>query len=254
MMETRNIRSIFLISTLIFLVLTQPCVAATKYVVEPVAHPDQITAPPVDPVPVSFWSLSLREMAIFLALMISPLLLFPVELLFMLRIFTVLGYRKIEQNAILYNNNRRIIFEAVQSNPGIYFNDLGRVTGVNRGTLKYHLIILKLNRKISTLSTGGTERYFENNGDYSDIERILFQHLREETPRKILEIVLEKPDISQKEIVGFVGISGPSVSWHMAALSREGIITIQKTGRQARYRLSMAADPVLRKYWGKPVL
>jgi len=253
-METRSIRVIILISTLLLSALMQPCGAVTNYVVEPVANPDQITALPVDPVPVSFWGLSPREMAIFLALMISPLLLFPVELLFSLRLFSFLGYRKIEQNAVLYNQNRRVIFEAVQSNPGIFFNDLCRITGINRGTVKYHLVMLQLSRKISTLSGAGSDRYFENHGYYSDIERLLFQHLREETTRKIMRIVLEKPDITQTEVVEHVGISAPSVSWHMATLIREGIVTMQKTGRQVRYRISEAADPVLREYWGQVVL
>jgi predicted transcriptional regulator len=253
-METRSIRVIILISTLLLSALIQPGVAATNYVVEPVANPDQIAALPVDPVPVSFWSLSPREMAIFLALMISPLLLFPVELLFSLRLFSFLGYRKIEQNAILYNENRRIIFEAVQSNPGIIFIDLCRITGINRGTVKYHLVLLQLSRKISTVSGEGSDRYFENNGYYSDIERLLFQHLREETTRKIIRIVLEKPDITQTEVVEHVGISAPSVSRHMATLIREGIVTMQKTGRQVRYRISEAADPVLREYWDRVVL
>lgn len=253
-METRKIRFIVIISTLILLVLNPPCVAATKYIVEPVANPVQVTAAPVDPVPVTFWNLSFREMIIFLVLMISPALLFPVELLFFIKAFTVLGYRKIERDAILRNENRRTIFDAVKANPGIYFNDLSRLTGINRGTLKYHLVILKLNKKISTLNTCGSERYFENNGYYTDLERILFRRLREETTRKILELVFEKPDISQKEIAEWIGISMPSVSWHMAALNREGIVIAQKIGRQVQYRLSKSADPVLRKYCEKSAL
>jgi predicted transcriptional regulator len=252
MMELRQVRSILLVSTLILLVLTPPCVAATKYVVEPVTHPDQITALPVDPVPVSFWSLAPREMLLFLAFMIFPAFLFPVELFFLIRIFTVLGYRKIGQDAVLYNKNRRIIFEAVQSNPGIYFNEISRITGINRGTLKHHLVILKFNRKISTLNTGGSERYFENNGYYTKLERTLLRHLREETPRKILEIILKRPDISQTEIIEWIGISGPSVSCHMAVLIQEGIVTMQKNGRLVQYRLSDAADPVLRKCYSIP--
>jgi predicted transcriptional regulator len=253
-METRKIRFIVIISTLILLVLNLPCVAATKYIVEPVANPVQITATPVDPVPVSFWNLSLREMIIFLALVISPALLFPVELFFFLKAFTVLGYRKIERDAILNNENRRMIFETVKANPGIYFNDLSRVTGVNRGTLKYHLVILKLNKKISTMSTGGSDRYFENNGYYNTIERILFRCLREETSRMILELIFEKPDISQKEIAEWIGISGPSASWHMATLNRDGIVIARRVGRQVQYRLSKIADPVLRKFCEKSVM
>ena len=76
-METRRSGLIVIISTLILLVLNPPCVAATKYIVEPVRNPVQVTAAPVDPVPVTFWNFSFREMIIFLVLMISPALPFP---------------------------------------------------------------------------------------------------------------------------------------------------------------------------------
>ncbi len=70
----------------------------------------------------------------------------------------------------------------------------------------------------------------------------------------ILELVFEKPDISQKEIAEGVGISVPSVSWHMATFNREGIVIARKVGRQVLYRLSKTADPVLRKYREKSVM
>ena len=249
-METRGSRVVILIITLLFCVLIQPGIAGTPYVVEPVVNPDQISAVPVDPIPVSFFHLSPREMAVFLALMISPLLLFPIEILFTLRLFLVLGYRKAGQHAVLFNDNRQKIFQAVQSSPGISFSDLCRVTGINRGTVKYHLIMLQLTGMISAFSRAGPDRYFENNGRYSDIERHLLRRLREETSRKIIRTVFEKPDLTQIDVVKRVGISAPSVSWHMSALICEGIVTMQKTGRQVRYRISESADPILWKYWG----
>lgn len=248
-MKSRDFRNIILTCTILMVVFV-PAGATTRYIVEPVASPVQIATPPVDPVPVPFWSLSPREMAIYFALMISPLLLMPVEILFTLRIFTILGYRKIEKTAILHNQNRRKIFETVQSNPGIYFNDLCRMTGINRGTVKYHLVMLELTRNVSILSGAGSDRYFENNGHYSDIERHILRHLRQETSRKIIRIVFEMPGISQTDVAERVGISAPSVSWHMSSLVSEGIITMQKAGRQVRYRISESANSVLRKYWG----
>ncbi|HMD13363.1 MAG TPA: winged helix-turn-helix transcriptional regulator, partial [Bacteroidota bacterium] len=247
MMEKRKIRSVILIGILISLILNPPYVAATKYVVEPIENPDQITDPLIDLVPAPFWSLSPHAMIIFVALMISPVLVYPVELLLTLKVVAFLGYRKIKHNAIQYNENRQLIFEAIQSNPGIYFNELSRVTGINRGTLKYHLVMLKLKTKISTLNTGGSDRYFENCGHYSDLEKILLKHMREENSRKILELVLERPDISQKEIADMIGISRPSVFWHMTGFNRAGIITVQRTGRQVQYRISNAANDILRK-------
>ena len=254
MMETRGIRTVILIITLLFCILIQPGVAGTPYVVEPVANPDLISAVPVDPVPVSFFHLSPREMAIFLALMFSPLLLFPIEILFTFRLFLFLGYRKAEQNVVLFNDNRQKICQAIQSNPGIFFNGLCRVTGINRGTVKYHLIMLQLTGKISAFSCAGPVRYFENNGRFSEIERLIFMYLQERTATKIIWLVLENPDISQTEVVEHVGISAPSVSRHMAVLIHDGIVTMQKKGRQVHYRISENVDPVLQKYRGRVAL
>ena len=153
--------------------------------------------------------------------------------------------------AILCNENRRVIFEAIRSNPGIYFNELSRVTGINRGTLKYHLVVLKLNGKITTLGISGSVWYFENSGYYSQLEKILFRHLQESTSRKILEILSSKPHLSQKETAEKIGISEPSVFWHMGTLKHEGIVTIQRSGRHVRYNLTTDAERILQKYYGK---
>ncbi|MEN6442357.1 MAG: winged helix-turn-helix transcriptional regulator [Methanoregula sp.] len=239
----------FVIFTVVLCCICSP-VIASGYDVQPAyGH----TPEPIQDssVPSSFWDQSGRIMTLHFVLLVSPLLLFPVELLFALKVFTVLGYRKIEKSAILYNENRRVIFEAIRSNPGIYFNELSRVTGINRGTLKYHLVVLKIKGKITKLGTTGSIRYFENSGCYSDLEKTLFRHLQETTSRKFLEIVSLKPHIYQKEIAEKIGISEPSVFWHMVTLEREGIVTTQRSGRHVRYELTTDAERILKKYYGK---
>lgn len=198
--------------------------------------------------PSTLWDQSVRVILLHFVLLVSPLLVVPVELLFTLKIFAALGYRKVEQNAVLYNQNRRTIFEAIQLNPGIYFNEICRVTGINRGTLKYHLVILKVKNKISTFSNGCTDRYYENRGRYNDREKALFRHLQETNSRKILKLLFEMPGITQKEIADRVEISGPSVSRHMTVFDQEGLIISNRSGRSVQYRLSSEIIPTLREY------
>lgn len=232
------------------MILDPPAVSASHYVVEPVHTPDQITSPPIEPVPITFWGLSLREMAVFLALMVSPILVLPVELFFALKVFAVLGYRKVEQTAILHNYNRRLIYETIKTNPGLTLTALSHITAIKYGPLKYHLAVLKLKRKILTFGMGRSHRYFENCGKYSDFEKLLIKHLTEETTKRILELLLRASPVSQQEIAGELGISAPSVFWHMKILEREKIVALQKCGRSVLYELTENAMMILQKYYG----
>jgi predicted transcriptional regulator len=246
-MAKRALRVLILLIS-VYLALV-PLVAADTggYVVETIP-PDKISGISHDPGEISFWQLSPRVMAIAVALSVFPVLVFPVELIFTLKTFAVLGYRRIEKTAILYNENRRVIFEAIRSNPGIYFNELCRITDINRGTLKHHLMVLELNGRITTLRTSGPVWYFENNGYYNRLEKTVLHYLREPVTRKSLEIVSSHPRITQKELAESLGISEPSVSRHMKVLEEEKIVRTQKSGRYVQYELTGDSLRILQIY------
>jgi predicted transcriptional regulator len=204
-----------------------------------------------DPAPVSFWDLTVREILIAVCLSFFPVFVYPVEIFFLLKMLAVLGYRKVEQNAVRYNRNRQKIQDTVTANPGINFSALERLTGIKEGTLKYHLIILGAKRKIISFGTGRSVRYFENNGRYSELEKKVLPHLQNPTTRRILGILASFPEVSRKDIAGMVGIAGPSVSWHTKRLSRDGIISTSKNGRGVRYTLCAAGADIFRKYFGR---
>jgi len=206
---------------------------------------------PQDPEPVSFFDLNLREMLIAVALSFCPLLVYPVELFFSLKVFAALGYRKIEKNAILWNRNRREILASVAANPGVRFVTLERLTGIKEGTLKYHLLILEAKRRIVSFGSGRSLRYFENNGRYNELEKRVFFHLQNPTTRRILEILAVSPEVSRKDIAGIVGIAGPSITWHTNRLSRDGIISTSKRGRIVRYTLCPAGLDLFLQFKGE---
>src|SRR5271169_6833177 len=49
---------------------------------------------------------------------------------------------------IIQNKNRGAILEYIGNNPGCTLADLSKQTGINRGTAKYHLSVLLIQRKI----------------------------------------------------------------------------------------------------------
>ena len=163
-------------------------------------------------------------MMIALALSFCPVLVYPVEIFFYLKLISILGYRKVEQYAVSYNQNRQKIYETITANPGVKFNALERLTGIKEGTLKYHLLVLSMKRKIISFGRASSVRYFENNGRYNELEKKVFLHLQNPTTRRILEILASSPEVSRKEIAEIVGIAGPSISWHTGGYPAMGLL------------------------------
>lgn len=249
-MEPSPLRT-FVLFISIFLVAMPFATANTGGYTAVPAVAGALTGPPQDPVPISFWDLTLRAMIIALALSFCPVLVYPVEIFFLSKLISVLGYRKVEQYAVSYNRNRQKIYDVIKANPGVRFNELERLTGIKEGTLKYHMLVLSMKRRITSFGSGRSVRYFENNGRYSELEKKVFLHLQDPTTRKILKVLASSPEVSRKDIAETVGISGPSVSWHTKRLSGDGIITTEKSWRAVRYTLCPAGVKIFRKYFGQ---
>jgi predicted transcriptional regulator len=223
----------------LFFMCIIPVVAADigPYVVKPVS-PDNLSGAPHDPVPITFWNLGFRGMAIVIVLACAPILVFPVELFFTLKIFIYLGYWKIAQSALFNNRNRCAIYSAIRENPGITFNALCRLTGMAQGLMEYHLTLLNMRRKVVSMTTRSTTGYFENNGKLTAFEKIIFIHMREKTTQEILKILIADPDVSRKDIAERLVLTGPSITWHTNQLVRDGILTVKKNGVYVHYTFS----------------
>jgi predicted transcriptional regulator len=232
----------------IFLVVVPYATAGTGgYMVTPPGA-GALTGPPQDPVPISFWDLPVRGILIALALSFCPVLVYPVELFFFLKLFSALGYRKVEQYALSFNRNREKIYQTIVAHPGLKFNALERLTGMKEGTLKYHLVRLERKRKIVSVRFATSARYFENDGRYTELEKKVFLHGQNPTTRRILEILSASPRVSRKDIAAILGITGPSVSWHTKRLWCDGIITTRINGNGVRYSFCPGGAEIFRKF------
>jgi predicted transcriptional regulator len=218
-----------------------------EYTVEPVT-PDMDTGTPLETVPVDFWDLPPGMMLIALALSVSSFIGFPVELFFFIKVYTFLGYRKIAQVTILYNKARNRIYSCIRDNPGISYNALVRMTGIKRGTLRYHLIMLKIGGKITIPESSGNPRYFENSGIYSGLEKTVLKYLRNKADGRILRLLMENSEVTRKEIGKELGLSVSTVSWRMKRLGDEKLIWIQKAGKNMHYGIHPDVRHYLEKY------
>jgi predicted transcriptional regulator len=197
---------------------------------------------------VTFWELPPRVMLESVMFSISPLLLYPLELFFFVKMFAYLGYRKITTASVLRNITRSRIYEAVATNPGIFFNELARQTGVARSTLRYHLALLRMTGKISASKTGSDVRYFENSGKFSEAEQKILAFLHNGRERLICEYLIRNPATTRADLEKVLGISGAAVTWHMNRLRDAGVLAVTKTGRTVQYTIAPEAVRALHKY------
>ncbi len=243
-----------LVAGLLFVVLLCPFLTIPAganlggYTVEPASESDIANAEPLETVLVPFWNLPPRIMLVAIVLSLSPLLLFPLELLFLLKMFAFLGFRRLARKSVLDHPTRMIVFCVISENPGIGFMEISRKTGVKAGTLRYHLSILKLMNKVTELETSGNTRYFENAGCYSVVEQKVIKYLKSSPNQVIFRLVMENPDLTRAHLESALKMSGPGVNWHLHRLSGDGLLTISKHGRNARYALSPEVVPFLLKY------
>ncbi|MDO9324764.1 MAG: winged helix-turn-helix transcriptional regulator [Methanoregula sp.] len=217
--------------------LAAPAVALPQaYLVEPAFGLTGIAT--ADLIPITFWDLTFREMVIIGALALSPVFVFPVEIFFALKLLTCFGFKRIARNNILTSTIRNTLYSLIRSRPGISFVELSQELGISRGALTYHLTLMRISQKIILLKDHGVISYFENSGRYGDGEQKVLKYLRQETDKKILLTLAKNPLMSRTDFEKLLGVSGPSVSWHMKRLIDDGILNVRKDGRFSRYILS----------------
>lgn len=223
------------------------CAELNGYTVGPVTS-DMDTGVPLETVPVDFWDLPPGITLLALALSVSSFIGFPVELFFIIKLYTYLGYRKITRDTVLHNETRNRIFSCLQDNPGINYTKLIQMTGVNRGTLYYHLLALKMMGKITVVDARINPRYFENSGLYSETEKTVLKHIRNDTDNRILRVLLEKPVLTRIELSEILTVSPSTISWRMKRLADDELICTRKCGKNVHYMITPDTQQYLEKY------
>lgn len=209
--------------------------------------------PPDTVVKISFWELTPRSMIIFTLLAISPVLVLPAELFFAVKVYSLLGIRRLTSKVVLENERRKIIYRLVQQNPGSRLSTIVSDTNINRGTARYHLAMLELAGKVSHVSLSGRSLYYENKTGFSELEKKVLWHLRNESRSKILyHLLLSPANGSRPGLADSLRISRPTVTWHMQHLIGDEIVSAKKEGKTAVYSLNPEALPVIRKYLEEP--
>ncbi|HOI59313.1 MULTISPECIES: winged helix-turn-helix transcriptional regulator [unclassified Methanoculleus] len=186
---------------------------------------------PGDPVPEYIWNVPLKLILLDFVFMTAPLLFLPVQFLISVTVWLILGQRRISRKNVLEHDTRRAAYLCIRENPGINYAFLSCRLGVNAGTLRYHLAILRETGKILAEHDHGQVRYYANGKRGHEGESYSLSGTR----REILDLITRNPGIARKDVASALGISGASVTWHMSLLIRDGAVRSEKDGRLVRY-------------------
>jgi predicted transcriptional regulator len=138
---------------------------------------------------------------------------------------------------------RNEILLAIETKPGITFRELARELGVGIGDLQYHLHRLEKEGKVFSKKVG-KKRYIFPKGLEDEAQRLLIA-ISTETRRKILLRLMNGP-MSQKELSEGLGISQPTVSYHMGELVKLGIVKAERSGKNVIYTLEYDPEAIAR--------
>ena len=146
------------------------------------------------------------------------------------------------------NQNRQSIFKYISDNPCTTTAEISRNLGINRGTLRYHLMMLKRQNRVIPYKTRGKIHYFLNESTYGEKEKVALAALKNEKHRRIISEILNSERITHGELAEKVGVSPPTINWHIRRLKEQGIVRADTDGRYTAYSIDRGILELLRKY------
>jgi DNA-binding MarR family transcriptional regulator len=129
---------------------------------------------------------------------------------------------------IITNKDR--IYQYIKNNPGTHLRKIKRELGLAMGDIQYNLNVLEKLDLIKYRRISIYKHYYVKSISGNKNELVL-AILQQETPRAIIMCLLEFPGLSQKEISQSLGLSIPTIKWHISKLFEMNLIHFRKEGR-----------------------
>ena len=145
------------------------------------------------------------------------------------------------------NQNRQEVFNYIKDNPGCIGPDVSRATGMNKGTVRYHIQWLESEGKIVLKKIGKFMRLFKNSSTYDEREKLVAAHLHNDTSKAIIETLMDHPGSTNQEIADHIKVEKSLIYRYLQQLLKDGIASAEDDGRHKRYFITEAARPAVIK-------
>ena len=140
-------------------------------------------------------------------------------------------YSRIQKEDVLDHFVRGQIYGYIRANPGVHFNLLRASLRVNNGTLAHHLRTLEVQGFVKSRRDRMLKRFYAMDVDIPDDDGIRLSDLQS----RILNLVTGGSGSTQAEIADRLNVSQQAISYNLRMMSREGMIAIERTGREHKY-------------------
>ena len=137
------------------------------------------------------------------------------------------------QDNVLDLEARRRIVRFVQESPGLHMRELALRLQMPVSTLEYHCYQLVKHGQLVTRESAGFKAFYPGEGMDRRDKDILYL-VRHEAPRKICSHLLLNPGATPKDLREVIGVTGPTLSFHLKKLRGAGIIREEPDGRTKR--------------------
>jgi predicted transcriptional regulator len=140
-------------------------------------------------------------------------------------------FNRLARSSTFDNDTRRKIFDDVRVMPGSSISDIAERVGVSHSTASYHLDKLVGFKLLTSTADGNKMRYFVDGGVFTDEERRTLAALNNAETRRVLSAISRNNMTYRAELTNLLGVSPPTVSWHLERLVGAGLIAEQRAGR-----------------------
>lgn len=149
----------------------------------------------------------------------------------------VAGFTRIRRERVLDHERRRLILEAITTEPGIHLGALRRELELGTGALVHHLRILQREGVVEARRRGNRVQFVPvgHRGPVLRIPGPLQQRL--------LDIVQETPGLSQTELAQRLEQPRNTVAYHINQLVGEGRLQRRREGRVVRHYPAPGVGP-----------
>ena len=125
------------------------------------------------------------------------------------------------------HETRRMIFNHIQSYPGVSYQLLKSIYGLSDGTLRYHLKYLEKGDKVQSKLENG-KRHFYPNGYANMItqmsEELLEKHKLTQIQIQILNTIKRYPEINQKDLIRKTGLKRFVITYNLKRMIDMGFV------------------------------
>ncbi len=136
---------------------------------------------------------------------------------------------------ILNNENRKIIYQIINENPGIQLRELSRTVKLPLQTCIWHVVILKKFEFIKSIKYKNV--FCFGNANIPDDLLIVHQILRKELNNRIVYELIQNPQKTIQDLSEKLNISRSTIQYHINELTNVGLIDKVQKGHSELLRI-----------------